>query len=91
MYESQQSPPPTNQEAAAILGSLSLELDTDVSQTDDNRDLSVSQQIHNGVPAFQVDDKTPIKKTHSEVKKVTRNYLYGYRSFVQCIWVVLLR
>ena len=85
MCELQQSPLPTDQEAAAILGPLEWE-----SPTDDNQDLSASQIIHNGVPAFRVDDNTPIKKTRSQVKEVSHNYLYGYRSFVQCIWVVLL-
>ena len=75
----------TDHEVAAILGSLSQELDPVLSQTNDSQDLSTSQEIHNGVPAFQVDDETPIKKTHSEVKEVSRNYLYGYRYFVQCI------
>ena len=76
-----QSLAPTDHEAAAILGSLSHE----------SPDLSASQQIHNGVLAFQVDNETPIRKTHSEVKDVSRDYLYWYRCFVQCLWVVLLR
>ena len=90
MCESQQSPLLTDQEAPVLLGSLSLEWNTDVSPTDDNRDLSASQIIHNGVDTFRV-VKTPTKKTHSQVKEVSRNYLYGYCYFVQCIWVVLLR
>ena len=86
MCESQQSPPtPTDLEAEAALGSLSIDLDVVVSQTNDNQDMSASQIIVRGVDAFQVDDKTPIKKTHSVVKEVSRNYLYGYRYFVQCI------
>ena len=49
MCESQLSPAPNDQEAAAILGSLSLQWET---PPDDNLDLSASQQIHTGIPAF---------------------------------------
>ena len=86
--QSQQSPPPNDLEAAAILGSLSLPWQ---SSPDEDLDLSASQQIHTGIPAFRVDnDKTPTKKTHLKVKEVSCEYLYWYHYFVQCIWVVLL-
>ena len=76
MCESQLSPLPNDQEVAEILGSLSLPWQ---STPDDNLDLSASQQIHTGIPAFRVDDdETPTKKTLPKVKEVSREYLYGY-------------
>ena len=51
------------------------------SQTNDNPDLSVSQQIIEGIPAFQVDVTVPIRKNHSIVKDVSRDYLSCYRPF----------
>ena len=70
MCESQLSPAPNDQEAAEILGSLSLPWQ---SPPDDNLDLSASQQIHTGIPAFRVEnDKTPTKKTHPKVKEGSR-------------------
>ena len=88
MCELQLSPLPNEQDVVAILGLLSLQLE---SPPDDNPDLSVSQEIHTGIAAFRVDDEeTPTKKTHPKVKEVSRKYLYRYHYFVQCIWVVLL-
>ena len=76
MCESQLSPAPNDHEAAEILGSLSLPWQ---SSPDEDLDLSASQQIHTGIPAFRVnDDETPTKKTLPKVKEVSREYLYGY-------------
>ena len=81
---------PTDREAIAILGSLSLDLNVGDSQTNDIQDLSASQQIINGVPAFQVYDKKQTRINHSEVKDVSRDYLYCYHPFLQYLLVVLL-
>ena len=81
---------PADREAIAILGSLSLDLNVGDSQTNDIQDLSASQEIINGVPAFQVYDKQQNRINHSKVKDVSCDYLYCYHPFLQCLLVVLL-
>ena len=88
MLESQS--PSTDQEAIESLELLSGDFNLGDSQTNDIPDLSASQKIIDGTSAFQVDDEKLTRKNHSVVKDVSRDYLYCYHPFLQCLLVVLL-
>ena len=70
-----------DQEAVDSLHIMSSDINVGESQTNDNPDLSVSQQIIEGIPAFQVDVAKPIRKNHSIVKDVSHDYLSCFRPF----------
>ena len=70
-----------DQEAVDSLNMMSGDINVGESQTNDNPDLSVSQKIIEGIPAFQVDVAKPIRKNHSIVKDVSRDYLSCFRPF----------
>ena len=70
-----------DQEAVDTLSNMSGDIKLGESQTNVNQDLSPSQQIIAGLPDFQLDIPVPIKKNHSIVKDVSRDYLSCYRPF----------